>query len=95
MRSGRHPTTSPGRTRYTGWWWRSWQREGRMGLLSAPLAKHSRACLVAQAAQGTAGGFAVQFGASKDSQTAADTKALSGAPPRPRWHVHCLLSVFL
>lgn len=28
--------------------------------------------------KGTAGGFAVQFGASKDSQTAADTKALSG-----------------
>lgn len=28
--------------------------------------------------QGTAGGFAVQFGASKDSQTAADTQALAG-----------------
>ena len=28
--------------------------------------------------QGTAGGFCVQFGASKDSQTAADTSALSG-----------------
>jgi hypothetical protein len=28
--------------------------------------------------KGTAGGFAVQFGASKDSQTAADTQALAG-----------------
>lgn len=28
--------------------------------------------------QGTAGGFCVQFGASKDSQVAADTAALSG-----------------
>ena len=28
--------------------------------------------------KGTAGGFCVQFGASQDSQTAADTQALSG-----------------
>ena len=38
------------------------------------------ACLLLPAfPQGTAGGFAVQFGASKDSQTAADTQALAGA----------------
>lgn len=36
--------------------------------------------------QGTAGGFAVQFGASKDSQTAADTQALAGGSEGPAVH---------
>lgn len=40
-----------------------------------PCLASASSCLL----QGTAGGFAVQFGASKDSQTAADTQALAGA----------------
>ena len=39
--------------------------------------------------KGTAGGFAVQFGASRDSQTAADTASLSGGVPTGKKRGFC------